>query len=570
MTALDWGYEFKAAPDLAELGAALVRKLDEWVAKGLPADATALADRLVVEEMIGTFIKRARERDFAFVAVQGLVPLFKVFVDQNLAAEAGARKRAWPTSPPSLSGERTLSEMRQPVSVGADKHADVPPTPPALDAAAGDDIRGMLTKLLGKIETLQAPVPPPSSPDVPAAKLRISEATSRYLDAERKRRGSAKSHALLAPIFGFLADFLGDKMLSEIDADDLKRLDTAMTQIPTNKGFSLTERSSLHTRYLRAQEGGWDQLERSSITTLELRYRRPLKLLFKWLKDQKLYNGPPPEFIADTGEMNAVLPRDRFEEDELLTFVRCPVFTGCAGRSKIWRPGAYFFQGDLYWIFLILMFSGMRTGEPPQIALDDIVSSTAELEGGGEETLYFVDMRPYDPARGRKALKDLKHLKTSDSARVVPIHRVLIELGLLERVRQLRERGETQLFPGWKAHKSGADEERWGKDVSRAFDYGRRLIGLTRANVSIYSLRHLLADWLDDAGAPQRLRHRILGHLDKSENAADGYGGKSLPSPVQTRIITNLETPTISKVCAILLESKRKAEGGQLISIDPF
>jgi hypothetical protein len=44
MTALDWGYEFKEAPDLDELGAALVRKLDAWVVKGPPVDAQALAD----------------------------------------------------------------------------------------------------------------------------------------------------------------------------------------------------------------------------------------------------------------------------------------------------------------------------------------------------------------------------------------------------------------------------------------------------------------------------------------------------------------------------------------------
>lgn len=570
MTALEWGYEFKEAPDLENLGAVLVRKLDAWVVKGPPEDAQALADRVLVEEMIGNFIKRSRERDFAFVAVQGLVSLFKVFVEQNLAAEAGVRKRAWPIPAAPVMSEKAISETFSPAVATDGQPAVLPEPPAAIGIAASDDIRDMLAQILEKIETLQAPAGPPSLSAPPTEPIRLSQASFRYLEAERKRRGSAKSHALLAPIFGFLTDFLGDKLLSEIDDDDFMRLDIAITQIPTNKGFSLKERSSLHARYLRAQEGGWDQLERSSITTLELRYRRPLKLLFKWLREQKLYSGPQPEFVADTGEMNAVLPRDRFEEDELLTFVRCPVFTGCAGRRKIWRPGPYFFQGDLYWIFLILMFSGMRTGEPPQIALDDIVSSTAELGGGGDETLYFFDMRPYDPAQGRKALKDLKHLKTSDSARVVPIHRVLIELGLLERVRQLRERGETRLFPGWKPHKSGADEERWGKDVSRAFDYGRRLIGLTRANVSIYSLRHLLADWLDDAGAPQRLRNRILGHLDKSENAADGYGGKSLPSPVQTRIITNLETRTITKACVILLESKRKAEGGKLISIDPF
>jgi hypothetical protein len=64
-TALDWGYEFKAAPDLEQLGAALARKLDSWVAKAPPTDPQSLADRLFIEKLVGSFIDRSRERDFA-------------------------------------------------------------------------------------------------------------------------------------------------------------------------------------------------------------------------------------------------------------------------------------------------------------------------------------------------------------------------------------------------------------------------------------------------------------------------------------------------------------------------
>ena len=49
ITAMDWGYEFKEAPDLEDLGAALVRKLEPLVAAGPPTQLDTLKDRFVVK-----------------------------------------------------------------------------------------------------------------------------------------------------------------------------------------------------------------------------------------------------------------------------------------------------------------------------------------------------------------------------------------------------------------------------------------------------------------------------------------------------------------------------------------
>ena len=102
-------------------------------------------------------------------------------------------------------------------------------------------------------------------------------------------------------------------------------------------------------------------------------------------------------------------------------------FTGCNGCNRLWRQGPYFYQNDLYWIFLILLLTGMRTGRPPQIKLADIVRVEETLETGELLVVHFFDMRPYDPAKGRVALKTLEHLKRSDYSRVVPIHPLLID-----------------------------------------------------------------------------------------------------------------------------------------------
>jgi len=40
----------------------------------------------------------------------------------------------------------------------------------------------------------------------------------------------------------------------------------------------------------------------------------------------------------------ASMPRDSFEDEELLSLLRLPLFTGCRNRVHIWKPGNYFIQ----------------------------------------------------------------------------------------------------------------------------------------------------------------------------------------------------------------------------------
>jgi integrase len=75
----------------------------------------------------------------------------------------------------------------------------------------------------------------------------------------------------------------------------------------------------------------------------------------------------------------------------------------------------------LYWAYLILILTGMRLGEVGQIKCADIQT---------DEEYYYFDLRPFD-ARS-VAIEDLRNLKTNSSGRVMPIHPLLIELGLLD------------------------------------------------------------------------------------------------------------------------------------------
>jgi integrase len=182
-------------------------------------------------------------------------------------------------------------------------------------------------------------------------------------------------------------------------------------------------------------------------TTIRGRYRYGLYKFIDWAIDKRLYPGPRPTFVCIALQNLAALPRDAFEDAELLDLLRLPLFTGCAGPHRIWTPGRYFVQNHLYWAYLILILTGMRPGEVGQIKCVD-------LQTDGE--FYYFDLRPFDARKGRVAIEDLRNLKTNSSGRVVPIHPLLIELGLLDRLLYLMNANEERLFPEWSSHAATA------------------------------------------------------------------------------------------------------------------
>jgi len=154
---------------------------------------------------------------------------------------------------------------------------------------------------------------------------------------------------------------------------DWQRLDEALTDIPLRKNIPDTERS-LFARYQYAQKHGWKDLSRVSVTTIEKRYHDGLEKFLHWAIDESLYLGKPPKFECIDELNTAALPRDAFDDDELIALISLPLFTGCAGAHRIWKPGKYFVQNHIYWGYLILIFTGMRPGEVGQIRCADVVT----------------------------------------------------------------------------------------------------------------------------------------------------------------------------------------------------
>jgi integrase len=566
MDGLGWAQELVAAPDLETLGGVLHGRLKSYVGRPAAASERALAERCAFEHQVRHYMGRANERGFSFSRMfPGFVSIWVDFVDQNKALEQTIqrvdRHRAYEDGRNDQAQVEAAPALR-PLPRSAE-------APPSSQISAIDPLQ-LIRSLVA--ESLQAHVASP--PAVPSAQPAVmpyappaatglsgptmSAARDLYLAApDRKKAHLSKGRSETAAIVQFAIDLLNDPPLHSVSKDDWDKLDLALPDIPHSRDLPADASSSLYTRYCYAQKHGWGGISRVTETTIKGRYRYGLYKFIDWAIDTKLYPGPRPTFVCIDPQNLAALPRDAFEDAELLDLLRLPLFTGCAGPHRIWTPGRYFVQNHLYWAYLILILTGMRPGEVGQIKCVDIQTD-------GE--FYYFDLRPFDARKGRVAIEDLRNLKTNSSGRVVPIHPLLIELGLLDRLLYLINVNEERLFPEWKEFARGDGTTRWSQPITKSWQYVKKVLKIVRADLTLYATRHLMADWLDNSTIAKRTRDRILGHVT---DVPGGYGRKGSINADQMAAISALEPEIVKQMREILMAAKDRAEGAELIVLKP-
>lgn len=331
-----------------------------------------------------------------------------------------------------------------------------------------------------------------------------------------KGRGEAEA------VVQFAIDFLGDPRMNEVTEEKWKLLDEALPDIPNRDKISREHSKTLFQRYKYAEPHGWSELVRVTTTTIKSRYWAGLYKFIDWATQEKHYRGPRHTFECIDPENLAPLPREAFNDDELLMLLKQPLYTGCKSRMHVWQPGEYLVQSHIYWGFLICILTGMCPGEVGQLRCADIRTD-------GE--FFYFDLRPFDAREGRVAVQDLRNLKTNAAGRVIPVHPLLIELDLLDRMNALMDSGEERLFPEWECYVRKDGTRRLSQPLSKSWQYVKKLLELRQADLTRYSTRHLMADWLDNDAIAQRTRDRILGHFSdvRGRTAARVFSIRRLP-----------------------------------------
>lgn len=531
-----------------------VLQLSTYLQDAWPISDDRLFARKNYEELLKNLNRRAQAAGCAADMIEPEFPeLLKLFVQQNVEAETYSRKAERVKE-----YERGRTDMQAAIQFGAvpDSFQRKPPVD-----------RQSFPELVASPPSPSAP--PPFMPPItekpimltPAmATPRFSEAEAEYYKENEKLGRSADGRQDVRLIVQFLIDRFGDIHVKSFTKEHVELLDSMLPHIPDRNNIPREFCASLATRYDYAQQHGWDNLKRLTEARLRKGYHSSLSKFFGWLITKGYYKDDKPIFNEVDGKNLVSLPRDSFDYEEVKEIFSQPLFQGCKTPSSIWKSGTYFVQSHIYWGYILLFLHGLRLGEIGQLDVGDIVEHNG---------VFYIDLRAFDPRGGRVAIEDLKKFKTAGSQRLVPLHPLVIELGLLDRAKELKERGCTALFPEWEPYPKPNGEMRWGQPLTKSWQYLKKKIGINRADVTAYSTRHWFADFLDSTGISHKGRMMVMGHSTRNDIPA-GYGSKKRLSTRDLNEIATTPSPEIQFMTESLLRAKATADAGHLVVVKPW
>ncbi|WP_421907497.1 tyrosine-type recombinase/integrase [Mameliella sp.] len=145
---------------------------------------------------------------------------------------------------------------------------------------------------------------------------------------------------------------------------------------------------------------------------------------------------------------------------------------------------------DVFWPTLISVHSGMREEEALQLKTDDF------------DTIAGIPIFRIQCGEGQ-------HIKSGTRHRIVPIHKNLIELGLLRYVEECRRKGQDWLFP---EIERCAAKGRLSGTFTKTFGHYRIKEGVYDPRRDFHSLRTHFNVELKRKKCPLEIRKRLLGH----------------------------------------------------------
>jgi integrase len=160
-----------------------------------------------------------------------------------------------------------------------------------------------------------------------------------------------------------------------------------------------------------------------------------------------------------------------------------------------------------YWVPLLALHTGARREELCQLLVADV------RERDGISFLALTEENEHGQRDGSKALK------TDSSAREVPLHPRLIELGFLAYVEERRQAGDRRVFPLVQSAPGKPLGDAWGKWFGRYL----RERGVVHEKKVFHSFRATLKTALVSKGAPLHTHDAITGHVTPGVGAGYVY-----------------------------------------------
>jgi integrase len=308
---------------------------------------------------------------------------------------------------------------------------------------------------------------------------------------------SARSNELWATRF---KELVGDKPLKECTKADARAFKEAIMSLPphytTVEGF---EGLSFTKAVDRAKTVEVERMSDRNVNKI-LGF---VRAFWNWAEGQ--FDDVPGNPFNRMNLRVKTKARDErlpFSSKQLQAIFDAPLFTGCQS-PKSWLKAGGHIPADqgIYWVPLIGLFTGARSGEIIQLLVDDI-----KEEGG---VLYFNITDDGEE----------QNVKTDTSIRTIPVHPMLKKLGFAKFVAAQRKKG-ARLFPDFPKAADGY----YSTAYSPRFNRFLKDIGVKTPKHSFHSFRHSFEDGCKNSRIPLEFINALQGHSDGGMAARYGDG----------------------------------------------
>lgn len=308
---------------------------------------------------------------------------------------------------------------------------------------------------------------------------------------------TAKANRLWAERF---VEMAGDRPMDSYGKADAREFKTTLLSLPPNwTKVNGLGKLSMKEAARRALELGREPMAGKNVNKV-LGF---LRAFWNWAKANYDVTGNPFDGLNVKISGKARDERHPFTLEELSAVFRSPIYTGCQS-VRYHNTHGDLIPSDqgIYWVPLVGLFTGCRSGEIIQLRTEDV-----KVEGG----ITYIEVTDEG--------EDL-NLKNSGSRRRIPVHKTLKDIGFLRFVERQRKKKQKRLFPDLPKSSDGT----YSTAYSTKFGNTLKALGIKHDRISFHSFRHSFEDACRNSRIPLDFVNALQGHAQQGMAGRYGNG----------------------------------------------
>ena len=356
-----------------------------------------------------------------------------------------------------------------------------------------------------------------STPISPVGKSSLSSNIDAFFERKRIEGKSVKEIGSDRTIAEDFVEIIGDIDFSRVTKKEVSHYIDIQTKLPTNRKKSPKYRDS---NIQQLVEMNLSDEETQSPQNINKKLTK-LVAFGNWGVRQGILSSNPFSGMKFSVKKQS-RSRNPFTADELRKILHPETYFQYTTKFEHpFMPNRSTLQMPYYWIFLLGIFSGMRTNEMCQLRLIDIKKVS---------NIWFMFVEDSEETK----------VKTESAVRKVPVHPQLIQLGFVDYVSKLKRSKKERLFWELKEERDG-----YASKVSRHFNE-RFLpaVGVWEKYTKVlYCTRHTFINKLYSEKVDENVIRSLIGH--EKGFTMKHYGGEPF-SP--ERLLEEISKVSYSKI----------------------